>query len=49
MTLKEPYFMNNKEWYSYDFVNFKYILTEKAPKKAILNYNNYYSMMQINA
>ena len=34
-----PYFMTNKEWYYYD----EYKLTDKAPKKAIESYKEYYS------
>lgn len=37
-----PYFMNNKEWYKFDPVKWKYVLTDKAPKKAIDSYNEYY-------
>lgn len=39
----KPYFMKNKEWYYYDVKSFKYKLTDKAPKKAIDSYNEYYN------
>lgn len=34
----QPYFMTQKEWYTVD-ENDNYILTNKAPKKAIDDYN----------
>lgn len=39
----KPYFMKNKEWYYYDVKSFKYKLTDKAPQKAIDDYNKYYN------
>ena len=41
MTENAPYFMSNKEWYSYDKENKTYTLTDKAPKKAIESYNEF--------
>lgn len=40
--LDKPYFMNNEEWYYYDFSQKKYRLTDKAPKKAKESYEEYY-------
>lgn len=37
-----PYFMTNKEWFYYDNNLSKYVLTNKAPKKAIDSYNKWY-------
>lgn len=42
---KEPYFMKNKDWYYYDVKTGKYKLTNKAPKKAIDSYNEYYKQL----
>lgn len=39
---KEPYFMKNEEWYTFDEINFKYVLTDKAPQEAIDSYNEFY-------
>ena len=40
---KQPYFMENEEWYKYDNEKGRYILTEKAPQEAIDSYNDFYS------
>lgn len=40
---EEPYFMQNKEWFYFDENEFKYKLTEKAPKEAIESYKQFYS------
>lgn len=37
-----PYFMTNKEWFYYDSKQCKYVLTDKATKKAIDSYNKWY-------
>ncbi len=37
-----PYFMENAEWYEFDFTQRKYILTDKAPQNARDSYNQYY-------
>lgn len=44
---ERPYFMKNKEWYTYDYKNLKYILTDKAPKKAKESYNEFYKIVRI--
>lgn len=36
-----PYYMENEEWYYYDEIKKKYILTEKAPLKAIHSYKRF--------
>lgn len=41
----EPYFMNNEEWYYYDYSKKKYMLTKKAPKKAKDSYKEFYSQV----
>ncbi len=43
---KEPYFMKNKDWYYYDLKTGRYKLTDKAPKKAIDSYNEYYELFE---
>ena len=53
MIKKEPYFMQNKEWYvaadPFDFENWPdddrgYHLTDKAPQEAIDSYNEFYGI-----
>lgn len=39
---EKPYFLENEEWYFFDEKEFKYKLTNKATKKAIESYNNFY-------
>lgn len=41
--LKMPYFFINKKWYYYDEKEEKYKLTDKAPKKAVESYEEFYS------
>lgn len=36
-----PYFMNNEEWFRFDFDKRIFVLTEKAPEKAKESYNEY--------
>lgn len=38
-----PYFMANEDWWFYDWEEMKYKLTDKAPKKAIESYKEFYS------
>ena len=38
----KPYFMENEEWYTFDEINFKYVLTDKAPQEAVDSYNEFY-------
>lgn len=40
--MPKPYFMENKEWYYFDEEKFCYKLTDKAPKKAIESYKEFY-------
>ena len=40
-----PYFMENEEWYEYDWKNKKYILTNKAPEKAKESYEEFYKQL----
>ena len=48
MTLDMPYFMENDEWYKFDFVIQKYILTDKAPEKAKESYERFMGLLQNN-
>ena len=41
--LDMPYFMENEEWYEFDFLQRKYVLTKKAPPEAKESYEKYYS------
>ena len=45
MNLPEPYFMKNKEWFYFDENQFRYVLTSKAPPKAIESYNEFYNQV----
>lgn len=46
MILKKPYFMKNKEWYYYDTKEYKYKLTDKAPREAIESYKEFYKKIE---
>lgn len=41
--IDRPYFLEKKEWYYYDKEKMKFFLTDKAPKKAIESYKEFYS------
>ncbi len=41
-TMIMPYFLENEEWYRFDEVNWRYVLTDKAPQEAVDSYNEYY-------
>lgn len=45
ITVEEPYFMKNKEWYYFDEEEFKYKLTDKATEEAIKSYKEYYDLI----
>lgn len=38
-----PYFMNNKDWYKFDFKKKQYVLTDKAPDKAWQSLKSFYA------
>lgn len=40
-----PYFMENEDWYMFDSSAQKYVLTEKATKKAKESYNAFYKAL----
>ena len=40
--LDRPYFLENEEWYYYDYEELKYKLTDKATQKAIESYKEFY-------
>lgn len=40
-----PFFMENEEWYYFDFKEKKYKLTEKAPESAKKDYEDYYKQL----
>ena len=57
MLLEKPYFLKNKEWLVNNVPYFlvsgakqpkdrQYILTDKAPQKAIDSYNEYYKLLE---
>jgi hypothetical protein len=45
ISIEEPYFMKNEDWYYFDEVEFKYKLTDKATKEAIKSYEEYYKLL----
>lgn len=47
MTIDQPYFMENDEWYYFDFAEKKYKLTEKAPDRAKESYDEYNKMLKL--
>lgn len=46
MTLDEPYFMSNKEWYYFDESDFCYKLTDAAPQEARKSYEAFYEALE---
>lgn len=46
MTTEKPYFLENEEWYYFDEDEFCYKLTDKAPKKAVDSYNEFYDLLE---
>ena len=40
-----PYFLENKEWYTFNEEEWKYELTDKAPQEAIDSYNHFYDIL----
>ena len=43
--LDMPYFMENEEWYEFDFEKRSFVLTEKAPKEAKKSYEEFYKQL----
>lgn len=41
-----PYFMQDEEWYYYDWEEMKYKLTDKAPVLAIISYEEFYAHLK---
>lgn len=46
MTIPEPYFMKNTEWYYFDEEEFMYKLTDKATPEAVKSYNEFYAELE---
>lgn len=46
MTIPEPYFMKNKEWYYFDEEEFMLKLTDKATPKAKKSYKKFYEELE---
>ena len=46
MTVKKPYFMENKEWYIFDEIKFCYVLTGNATEKAVESYRDFYRVVE---
>lgn len=45
MFLDMPYFMENSDWFYFDFQEQKYKLTEFAPERAQKSYKEYYNAL----
>ena len=43
--LDRPYFMENREWFTYDVQKRRFVLTDKAPEKAKKSYEEYYKAL----
>ena len=43
--MDRPYFMENKKWYKFDFYKRKFVLTDKAPEKAKVSYEEFYKQL----
>lgn len=46
LNIVKPYFMENSEWFYIDNSDRKMYLTEKAPKKAVESYKEFFSLLQ---
>ena len=46
MTLDKPYFLENKDWYVFNFETNTFELTDEAPKKAIDSYKEFYEKLE---
>lgn len=46
ITVEEPFFLSNEEWYDYDITTLKYVLTDKATKEARDSYNEFYELIE---
>ena len=45
---EKPYFLENKEWYTVNESGGRgYVLTDKAPQKAIDSYNKFYKELEM--
>lgn len=47
MTQDIPYFMSNSEWFYFDEKEWKYFLTDKAPKEARESYDEFYKNLNL--
>ena len=41
-----PYFMNNGDWYYFDYKKKMYFLTDKAPEEAKKSYKEFYAELE---
>lgn len=46
MMIEKPYFLNNKDWYTYNEEEFRYELTDKATEKAKKSYSEFYDLLE---
>lgn len=44
--IAKPFFMTNEDWFEYDEEKGKFILTSKAPAKAVESYEQFYEEQQ---
>lgn len=49
MTVEEPYFMTNKEWFYFDELEYCYKLTDKATQEAKQSYKDFYELFEQNS
>lgn len=42
-----PYFMENKEWYTFDYTKGRFVLTVKAPEEAKQSLIEFYQQLEI--
>lgn len=43
MIVDVPYFMTNKDWYTFDAEKWRFVLTDKAPKEAAKSLEEFYA------
>jgi hypothetical protein len=44
--LNKPYFMTNQDWYRRDEELGRFVLTDKAPPKAVESYKKFYDLLE---
>ena len=44
----EPFFLKNKDWYTYDYDKCRYVIKDTAPEKVKENYKRFYKELDDN-